>query len=54
MLILGAVFAMITCDLIAIIFGKALSRKISDELIQKFSGVLFLIFGLLGILSFIF
>lgn len=54
MLILGAIFAMIISDLIAIMFGKALSKKIPENIIQKFSGILFLIFGLLGILSFIF
>ena len=53
MLILGAIFAMILCDLIAIIFGKALSKKIPDNIIQKFSGILFLIFGILGILNFV-
>lgn len=54
MLILGAVFAMIISDLIAIIFGKFLTKKISEELVQKFSGILFLIFGFFGLLSFSF
>ena len=53
MLILGAIFAMIASDLIAIIFGKVLSKKIPENIIQKFSGILFLIFGFLGILNFI-
>lgn len=53
MLILGAIFAMVASDLIAIIFGKVLSKKIPENIIQKFSGILFLIFGFLGILNFI-
>lgn len=52
-LILGAVFAMVVADLIAIILGKTLSKKIPENIIQKFSGILFLIFGFLGILNFI-
>ena len=53
-LMLGAIVGMITSNLIAILFGKALSHKISENIIQKLSGVLFLIFGFLGILNFIF
>ena len=53
MLILGAIFAMVASDLIAIIFGKALSQKIPEKIIQKISGILFLIFGMLGIINFI-
>ena len=52
-LILGAVFAMVVADLIAIILGKTLSKKIPENIIQKFSGILFLIFGILGIINFI-
>ena len=48
MLILGAIFGMIASDLIAIISGKFLSKYISEEKMQKFSGLLFLIFGLIG------
>ena len=44
---------MVVSDLIAIIFGKVLSKKIPENIIQKFSGILFLIFGFLGILNFI-
>lgn len=53
LLILGAVVAMIASDLIAIVFGKVLSRKISETTMQKFSGILFLIFGFIGLLDFI-
>ena len=52
-LILGAVFAMVVSDLIAIILGKTLSKKIPENIIQKFSGILFLIFGIFGIINFI-
>jgi len=51
-LITGAITGMITSDLIAIIFGKALSNKIPEKIMQKLSGILFLIFGFLGIFDF--
>lgn len=53
-LICGAVAGMVISDLIAIIFGKALSHKIPENVMQKLSGILFLIFGLIGILNFLF
>lgn len=53
-LILGAVTGMVISDLIAIIFGKALLNKISEKAIQNLSGFLFLIFGFLGLLKFLF
>ena len=53
-LICGAVTGMIISNLIAIIFGKALSQKIPEKIMQKSSGFLFLIFGFLGLLNFIF
>ncbi len=52
-LISGVIFGMVASDLIAIIFGKALSNKIPENLMQKLSGILFLIFGIIGILNFI-
>ena len=51
-LICGAIAGMIISDLIAIIFGKALAHKIPENIMQKLSGILFLIFGFLGILNF--
>ncbi len=51
-LILGAIAGMIVSDLIAIIFGKTLSHKIPDNIMQKLSAILFLIFGFLGIFNF--
>lgn len=53
-LICGAVAGMIISDLIAIIFGKALSHKIPENIMQKLSGILFLIFGFIGIVNFFF
>lgn len=47
-LIIGAILGMIASDSIAIIFGKMLSKKLPESLIQKFSGTLFLIFGGIG------
>ena len=51
MLILGAIFAMVASDLIAILFGKFLSKKVSENTMQTFSGILFLIFGTIGLLN---
>lgn len=50
MLVIGAILGMIASDLIAIISGKFLSKYISEEKMQKFSGILFLIFGVTGFL----
>ena len=47
-LIIGAILGMIVSDSIAIISGKFLSKYISEEKMKKFSGILFLIFGILG------
>lgn len=48
MLIIGAILGMITSDSIAIISGKFLNKYISQDKMQKFSGLLFLIFGIAG------
>lgn len=47
-LILGAILGMVVSDSLAIIFGKFLSKHISEAAMQKLSGVLFIIFGLIG------
>lgn len=47
-LVAGAILGMIVSDCIAIISGKFLSKYISEETLQKFSGILFLIFGITG------
>ena len=53
MLILGAIMGMIASDSIAIVSGKFLNKFISLEKMQKISGILFLIFGVLGLLLFL-
>lgn len=50
-LVLGAICAMVACDFIAILFGKFLNKHISEKVMQKLSGILFLLFGLIGILG---
>lgn len=53
-LILGAILGMVISDSIAIIFGKFLNKYISENTMQKLSGILFLIFGLIGFCKFLF
>lgn len=50
MLVLGAILGMVVSDSIAILFGKFLNRYISEAAMQKISGILFLIFGMIGFL----
>ena len=50
-LILGAIFAMVVCDYIAIVLGRFLNKYISELSMQKLSGILFLIFGFIGFIS---
>lgn len=50
MLVIGAILGMVISDSLAIIFGKFLNKYISEEKMRKFSGVLFLIFGLVGLI----
>jgi len=52
-LIIGAIIGMVLSDLLAILFGKFLSTKIPENLIQKLSGILFIIFGIIGFIKFI-
>ena len=47
-LILGAIFAMVACDFIALLFGKFLNKHISEKAMARLSSILFLLFGLLG------
>lgn len=49
-LVLGAILGMIFSNILAIFLGKFLSKKISPERMNQFSGVLFLIFGIVGLL----
>lgn len=50
MLVLGAVLGMVASNSIAIIFGKILNKYISETTFQRLSGILFLIFGMVGFL----
>ena len=50
-LILGALTGMLISDSIAIAFGKILNKYISETAMQKFSGILFLILGLIGFIK---
>lgn len=50
LLILGSIFGMVASNSLAIIFGKFLNKYISEEMMQKVSGILFLIFGIVGFL----
>ena len=53
-LIIGAILGMIVSDLIVIILGKFLSKKLPENIIEKFSGILFLIFGFIGFFNLLF
>lgn len=53
-LIIGAILGMVISDLIAIILGKFLSKKLPENIIEKFSGILFLIFGFIGLFNTLF
>lgn len=48
-LIIGAILGMVVSDCIAIFLGKFLSKHVSPTTIQKFSGALFVLFGLFGL-----
>lgn len=51
-LILGAVLGMVASDSIAIVFGKFLSSKISSNMMNTLSGIVFIIFGVFGFVRF--
>ena len=50
-LIFGATLGMIFSNVIAIYLGKFLSKKIPEKTISRFSGLLFILFGILGYIS---
>ena len=50
-LILGCICGMVASDSIAIVIGKLLQKKISQKAMNNLSGILFLIFGIIGLLS---
>lgn len=49
-LILGSIFGMVASNSIAIFFGKFLGKMINQRFLEFLSNVLFIIFGLLGII----
>lgn len=52
-LIIGAILGMVISDMFAILFGRFLSSKIPEGVITRLSGVLFIIFGVVGFINFI-
>lgn len=52
-LIFGAILGMVVSDSIAIVFGKVLHHYISEKAMQRLSGILFIIFGLIGFIHFV-
>lgn len=50
-LVLGAIAAMVVCDFLAILCGKFLNKYISEKAMQRLSGTLFLLFGIMGLVS---
>lgn len=53
-LILGAIAGMVLSDLIAICLGKFLTTKIPQAAVERLSSILFLLFGILGLVKFLF
>lgn len=51
-LIIGAIFGMVLSDLLAVLFGKFLNTKISEHFMNTISGILFLLFGTIGLIGF--
>lgn len=51
-LVLGAIVGMVLSDYLAILLGKFLSSKISPRLMNILSGVIFLLFGVVGMVRF--
>ncbi len=52
-LILGAILGMVASDSIAILFGKCLANHISYKCMNTLSGVIFLLFGVIGMIGFL-
>ena len=48
LLVVGAICGMLASDSLAIVSGKFLSKYIPEDKMQKISGILFLLFGVLG------
>lgn len=50
-LICGAICGMVISDSLAIFFGKWLGNKVSDSAIEILSNIIFIIFGIIGLLG---
>ena len=53
-LIFGSILGMVTSNAIALAFGKILNKYLSESSMQKLSGILFLIFGIICFLRLLF
>lgn len=53
-LILGSILGMVCSNSIAIFFGKILGSKLNQHFIENLSNTIFILFGILGFLKFIF
>ena len=51
-LVLGAIVGMVLSDYLAILLGKFLSSKISPRMMNVLSGIIFLLFGIVGMVKF--
>ena len=51
---MGAIIGMCISDLIAIILGKFLAKKIPTKAVESLSSILFLLFGILGLIHFLY
>ena len=50
-LILGSIFGMVISNSFAIFFGKWISKNISNNIIEILSNIIFILFGILGIIN---
>ena len=49
-LIIGSILGMVCSNLLAIIFGKLLSMKFQQNMIEIISNILFIVFGIIGLI----
>ena len=53
-LILGSVCGMVASNSIALFFGKILGNKLNPKFIETLSNILFIVFGLIGLINILF
>lgn len=53
-LIVGAILGMVISNSIAILFGKFINQKISSNYIKIFSNIIFILFGIIGLVTLLF